>query len=100
MRSKAHTNKFVTVPVGEYHGVYELTAVKEMLPPDQINHRPMCLCCQQQMVAVFDVLQMGFWQDHCNTYFACPSCKKAIQYVYDLSRIEPTPKRAKKSGTK
>jgi len=52
------------------------------------------------MKPVMDILQMGFWDDHYVTFLVCNGCYKAVEYDYDLSRIEPVKKSTKNAGKK
>lgn len=86
-------SKFVTVPGKEIHGVFELQKQRFAVPP---NGKPiLCDCCGNPMTAVFDVQQLGFWEDHYDTYFVCVDCGKCTLYTYDLSCIS-IPERAKR----
>lgn len=93
-----HRGKFVTIPEGEYHGVYELMRTLHQVAPPERGEVEKCSCCAEPMIPIFDVVQQGFWIDHFKTYFACIPCKKAELFEYELSRIEPVKtKKAKKA---
>jgi hypothetical protein len=86
---KKHTRKFVVIPDGNYHGVYELTRTLKQVAPPEHGEVKKCQCCAGPMKPALDVIQQGFWDDSFNTYFVCLPCKKAELFTYTLSRIEP-----------
>lgn len=95
-KSGKKVTKFVTIPNADFPGLYELQEDKFQIPnPGDLTNLN-CPCCNQRMKPVFDVQQMGFWQDHFETYFACKPCLKVQRFVYDLSRIEQSTKRGRK----
>lgn len=83
-----HKGKFVIIPTGEHHGVYELMRTLNQIAPPEKGEIEKCPCCNQPMLAVFDVMQSGFWEDEYWVYFACLPCKKAECFNYSISRIE------------
>lgn len=96
-RSGKKVTKFVTMPNSDFPGVYELQEDKFQIPnPGELTNLN-CDCCHKRMKPAFDVQQMGFWQDHFETYFACRDCLKVVRFVYDLSRIEETTRRGRKA---
>lgn len=97
-KSGKKVTKFVTIIHPNFPGLYELAATLEQVPnPNELSNLN-CPCCQQRMTPVFDVQQMGFWNDHYQTYFACRPCLKVVVFEYDLSRIETTTKRRAKKA--
>jgi hypothetical protein len=88
-------DKFITIPNSEFPGLYELQEPKYQVPnPSELTNLN-CPCCSARMSPVFDIQQLGFWQDHYKTYFACRPCLKVVVFEYDLSRVEV--KRERKS---
>jgi len=99
--SKKHSGRFIILPqTGEQHGVYELTETIDGVPQVIGHDHALCKCCCKPMHPVLDILQMGFWDDAYKTYLVCDDCLKAVEYNYQLSRIEPVKGRARKETKK
>jgi len=79
---------------------YELVDVKLYEPSPSPNFLLDCPSCKVAMRPVVDIQQMGFWEDHYETYFACTKCHLALLFDYRLSRIEPAPKPGKKKAAR
>ena len=95
--SRKYSGKFIILPqTGEIHGVYQLTETVDGVPQAIGHDHAPCKCCGKPMHPVLDVLQMGFWDDNYKTYLVCDDCFKAVEYNYQLSRIEPVKKSTKK----
>jgi hypothetical protein len=89
-RSDKKVAKFATIPHGDFPGLYEVQETRYEIPNPNALSNLDCKCCGKRMQPVFDVQQMGFWQDKFNTYFACKTCLKVTVFEYTLSRIEAT----------
>lgn len=82
--SKHH--KFIFVRLLDEISVFELAKLKE--PPRSPDYGIACDCCQNQLEPIFDVYQMGFWEDKAVTLLVCRACNHAYWYAQTLSRIE------------
>lgn len=94
-RNGKKVTKFVTIPNSNYPGLYELQEERFEIPDPNSPTALKCPCCHEALTPVFDIQQLGFWQDHYQTWFVCKPCFKAVKFTYDLSRIEPVGKRSK-----
>lgn len=92
-----HTGKFVTLTGGIAPGTYELKATYNQVATPEPGEVFKCPCCAEPMRAVFDVQQLGFWQDDYQTFFACAPCKSVVLFTYSFSHIEPA---SRKPGKK
>jgi hypothetical protein len=83
-----HMDKFVTIPTGPYAGRYQLKVTYQQVAPPEPHEVMKCPCCAEPMVCVFDVVQMGMWEDRFQDYFGCLLCNIAVLFDSTLSRIE------------
>jgi len=102
MKSDKKVTKFVTLPNSKFPGLYEFVGEVFEVPRKDDPSNITCLCCKKTMIPVFDIQQLGFWQDHFNTFFLCAECLKVTKFTYDLSRIAKAgrDRKSKKDGKK
>jgi hypothetical protein len=88
---------FVTLPDGKLKGLYELCEIRERRPSNDNEGGNLCKCCGGHLAAVFDVMQLGFWDNTYVTYFVCKPCMKSVKYEYSLSCFESGRKPSKQA---
>lgn len=80
---------YVRIPfMPKRNRLYQLLDVCARLPSGLDGDDPICPQCGKRLAAAIDIIQMGFFDDHYETWLVCLKCRVALKFVYTLSRIE------------
>lgn len=80
--------RWVRAKIGGVERMMELGTIKANSL--NIELKPTCPCCGEEITALLDITQYGFIEDKFIVLFACSPCAKAWWYNYTLSLIELT----------
>ena len=71
--------RWLRVPTGSLEGLYELSHWNQ---PVDLEAKPVCPCCCQELAPGYDICQWGFLEDSYTSYVLCRPCGKAFELRY------------------